>query len=142
MRSRPLTTAETASALGTSQQTARRWAANGHLDAEKVGRDWMISAESVAARGLAGKFAELARVEAEIDRLEGFIASHPGSAEPAKRMLGWEIDHRERVLNFLRACGVRLPGTGMVAGEIPAQAHRVAHETPAPGSGPDSAGKP
>lgn len=108
MRSRPLTSAEAAGLLGKSPQTARRLAANGELDAEKAGGNWLISPESVAARGLVGNgLAELAKCEAEILRLEGIIADHPHSAEPAKRMLGWEREHRERVLGYLRSAGAR-----------------------------------
>jgi len=76
MRSRPLTTAEAAAELGQSPQTVRRLAANGTLDAEKVGRDWQIAPESVAA--LAPRSTELRQALAEVERLEPDIA-HPAS---------------------------------------------------------------
>ena len=51
---------------------------------------------------------ELARAEAEVERLRGIIAAYPGHADPAKRMLQWEQEHAERVRAGLRMTGYRV----------------------------------
>jgi excisionase family DNA binding protein len=102
---RPLTTAEAAAALGKSRETARRQAANGQLDATKVGRDWLIEPESVT-RGLAGRtLTDLAKCEKRISELETLIAGDGGGNLGARRMLTWEREYRGRLLNLLRSYG-------------------------------------
>jgi hypothetical protein len=49
---------------------------------------------------------ELRKAEAEIARWEAFLAGHSDN-EGAKRLLGWELEHAERVRAFLAGCGVR-----------------------------------
>jgi hypothetical protein len=54
-------------------------------------------------------FTELAKAEAEIARLEKFIASRkPGTSLGAERMAEAERAHAQRVRNFLRSAGVEL----------------------------------
>lgn len=37
-----MTVGEAAEAWGCPESTIRRWAAEGHIEAQKVGRDWLI----------------------------------------------------------------------------------------------------
>jgi len=97
MRTRPLTTTEAAARLGRSRETARRLAANGHLDGEKAGRDWLIEASSVAAR--TGPRVELRQCERDIAYYEKVIEERPTGSEGARRMLKAELEHRDRVLS-------------------------------------------
>src|SRR5262249_14436458 len=95
-----------AAALDLSPQTARRLAANGELPAEKAGRDWLIDAESVAARGLAGSaFKELATAEAEAAEYDAIVAARPGDVVAARRA-SWARGQAERVRARLRAMGI------------------------------------
>lgn len=50
MNFKTLTTAEAARELGVTEQRIRQLAAAGEIKAEKWGRDWQISAESVEIR--------------------------------------------------------------------------------------------
>ena len=50
--------------------------------------------------------AELARVRAEITRLEAVVAGKPHDVR-AKRLLTWEREHAERVKSTLAAAGWR-----------------------------------
>jgi len=50
-------------------------------------------------------FTELAKCEAEIARLEAIVADR-GPGTSADRMLGWEQEHKARVLRFLATCGI------------------------------------
>ena len=50
---RILTIAEAAEKYSTSEQTVRRWCREGRLDAEQIGRKWLIYMEERPARILA-----------------------------------------------------------------------------------------